>query len=197
MAESSTNFRTGETNLTMDVPTGGNDWTGLPIEYQVPRWYAAYTSANHEKRIAEQLKIQQVEYFLPLYPSVRQWKDRRVTLQLPLFPGYVFVRMALRDRLGVQRIAGVAWLVGFNGKPAQLPESEMDNLRASLGRGIKAQPHPLLTIGQTIRVKRGPLAGLQGILVRRKNQMRLVVSVQLIQRAMSVEIDESQVEPAP
>src|SRR5580700_8237318 len=99
--------------------------TGL-VEFQaehcVARWYAAYTSANHEKRVAEQLGVREVEHFLPLYSSVRRWKDRRVMLELPLFPGYVFVRMALRDRLQVMQIPGIARLVGFDGTPSALPE---------------------------------------------------------------------------
>jgi transcription antitermination factor NusG len=159
-----------------------------------PRWYAAYTSANHEKRIAEQLRLRSVEHFLPLYESLRRWKDRKVNLYLPLFPGYVFVRIALRDRFVVQQIPGVARLVGFGGMPAALPEDEMQTLRASLERGVRAEPHPFLTVGRPVRVKNGPMAGLQGILKRRKSQARLVVSLELIQRAMAVEIDEADLE---
>ena len=98
------------------------------------RWYAAYTCANHEKRVSEQLGVREVEHFLPLYSSVRRWKDRRVMLDLPLFPGYVFVRMAMRNRLQVQTVPGVARLVGFDGTPAALPDEEIDALRTSLGR---------------------------------------------------------------
>jgi transcription antitermination factor NusG len=168
----------------------------LSTAYHEPRWYAAYTSANHEKRVAAQLGVRQVEYFLPLYASVRRWKDRRVTLQLPLFPGYVFVRMALRDRLRAVEIPGVARLVGFDGMPAALPEEEITALRNSLATGVRAEPHPLLTIGRKVRVKRGPMAGLQGILTKRKNRARLVVSVELIRRAIAVEMDEEDVEAA-
>src|SRR5690242_930027 len=132
------------------------------------RWYAAYTSANHEKRVAEQLGVRDVEHFLPLYSSVRRWKDRRVMLELPLFPGYVFVRMAMRDRLHVQTVPGVARLVGFDGTPAALPEEEMEALRSSLARGARAKPHPFLKIGRRVKVKSGPMKGLQGILKRRK-----------------------------
>ena len=158
------------------------------------RWYAAYTSAKREKRVAAQLGARQLEYFLPLYASLRQWKDRRVILQLPLFPGYVFVRMALRDRSQVVEIPGVARLVGFNGRPAPLPEEQIAALRNSLATGVRAAPHPLLTVGRKVRVKRGPMAGLQGILKKRKNRARLVVSLELIQRSMVVEMDEENVE---
>ena len=162
---------------------------------RVARWYVAYTSANHEKRVAEQLGIREVEYFLPLYASVRQWKDRRVELELPLFPGYVFVRIALLESLRVLQVPGVARLVGFGGMPTALPEEEMAALRTGLAGGVRAQPHPLLRRGRRARVKVGPLAGLQGILVRRKNRARFVLSVELIQRSVVVEVDEAHLEP--
>src|SRR5690349_24405845 len=89
----------------------------LSEEHCEARWYAAYTSANHEKRVSEQLGVREVEHFLPLYASLRTWKDRRVKLELPLFPGYVFVRTALRNRLQVLQVPGVVRLVGFDGVP--------------------------------------------------------------------------------
>jgi transcription antitermination factor NusG len=106
-------------------------------------WYAAYTTANHEKRVAEQLAVRSVEHFLPQYASVRRWKDRRVRLELPLFPGYVFVRLALRDRLQVLKIPGVAKLVGFNGTPTALPEEEIATLRTSLAMWRSRRAAPL------------------------------------------------------
>lgn len=168
----------------------------LLTEYLEPRWYAAYTSANHEKRVAEQLTVREVEHFLPTYSSVRRWKDRRVKLAMPLFPGYVFVRLALRDRLPVLQIPGLARLVGFNGTPTELPDEEIEGLRRGLTAGVRAEPHPFLTVGRRVSVVRGPLAGLQGILVRRKKQARFVVSVELIMRSVAVEIDEADLEVA-
>src|SRR5712664_1366848 len=100
------------------------------------RWYAAYTCANHEKRVREQLEQRSVEAFLPVYETLRRWKDRRMRLQMPLFPGYVFVRMALVDRLQVLQIPGVAKLVGFSGTPTALPEGEIEALRTSLASGV-------------------------------------------------------------
>jgi len=166
----------------------------LPVEYVEARWYAAYTSANHEKRVAVQLVQRSVEHFLPLYASVRKWKDRRVKLDLPLFPGYVFVQIALRDRLQVMQIPGVANLVGFGGTPTALPEGEIEALRTSLGSGVRAEPHPFLTAGRRVRVKVGPLAGLEGIVIRRKNRLRLVVSLDLIHRAAAVEVETADLE---
>jgi len=167
----------------------------LPGEYSEARWYAAYTSANHEKRVAEQLGAREMEHFLPVYASVRRWRDRRVELKLPLFPGYVFVRMALAERLRVLQISGLARLVGFGGMPTALAEGEIETLRASLESGVRAEPHPFLTAGRRVRVNNGPLAGMEGILVRRKKQARFVVSVELIQRAMAVEMDEADLAP--
>jgi len=161
------------------------------------QWYAAYTCANHEKRVAEQLGVRAVEHFLPLYSSVRRWKDRRVILELPLFPGYVFVRMAMRDRLQVQTVPGVARLVGFDGTPVALPDEEIGALRASLGSELKAEPHPYLTAGRRVRVKTGPLAGMEGVLLRRKGSFRLVISIGLIQRSVAVDADAADVEAVP
>lgn len=169
----------------------------LPPDYLATCWFAAYTRANHEKSVAEQLVVREVEHFLPLYGSVRRWKDRRVTLQLPLFPGYVFVRLALRDRLRVQQIPGVARLVGFNGHPSVLRDEEIETLRCGLARGLCAEPHPYLTEGKWVRLKRGPLAGMQGILMRRKGRFRVVISIHLIRRAVAVDADSVDVELLP
>jgi transcription antitermination factor NusG len=184
----------GVANFTENLATAAR-WPSPSAEYFVARWYAAYTSANHEKRVSEQLSRRDIEYFLPLYSSARQWKDRRVTLELPLFPGYVFVRTMLRDRLRVLQISGVSRLVGFDGTPTALPEGEIEALRASLSAAVHAKPHPFLTIGRRVRVKAGPLAGLEGIVIRRKNRVRLVISLGLIQRAAAVEVDEADLEP--
>jgi transcription antitermination factor NusG len=170
----------------------------LPMEcpgFFETSWYAAYTSANHEKRVAQQLGVREVEHFLPVYASVRRWKDRRVTLNLPLFPGYVFVRLSLRDRLRVLQAPGVVRLVGFNGMPTALPEEEIKALKAGLADGVHAKPHPYLTVGRRVRVKSGSLAGMKGILTRRKNGTRFVISVELIMRSVAIEVDALELEP--
>ena len=175
---------------------GNAEWATLPAAYSEARWYAAYTSANHEKRVAKQLKERAVDHFLPLYESARRWKDRRVRLEFPLFPGYVFVRLALRDRLKVVAVPGVARLVGFNGVPAALPEQEIEALKRGLEQGLRAEPHPYLTVGRRVRVRKGPLTGTEGILRRWKANWRVVLSLELIQRSVSVDLDASDVEPA-
>jgi transcription antitermination factor NusG len=161
-----------------------------------PRWYAAYTCANHEKRVAAELGARDVEHFLPLYSSVRRWKDRRVQLDLPLFPGYIFVRLDFCDRLRVAQIPSVVRLVGFGGLPTVLPDTEMGILRSGLLRGLRAEPHPFMTTGRRVRVMSGPMAGMEGILLRRKGKTRFVVSVELIMRSVTVEIDDEDLEPA-
>ena len=157
------------------------------------RWYAAYTRANHEKRVAAELGARDVENFLPLYSSMRRWKDRRVRLEHPLFPSYVFVRLALRDRLRVVQIPSVVRLVGFNGLPVALPDEEMGILRSGLSQSLRAEPHPFLTVGRRVRITGGPFAGLDGVLKRKKSGMRVVVSLALIQRSVAVDVDVADV----
>jgi transcription antitermination factor NusG len=174
---------------------GTNVRAGLPADCVEPRWYAAYTSANHEKRVAMQLEERAVEHFLPLYQSVRRWKDRRMKLRLPLFPGYVFVRLVLRDRLRVLQIPSVVRLVGFSGIPVPLPDPDIESLRGALRQQLRAEPHPYLTIGKRVRILRGPLEGKEGILVRRKAYLRVILSIDLIARSIVVDVDSVDVEP--
>jgi transcription antitermination factor NusG len=180
-----------ESSTTAVVSLAGN--ATLPAEYLQPRWYVAQTCANHEKRVSEQLQQRAVEVYLPRYASVRRWKDRRVRLELPLFPGYVFVHLALRHRLQVLQTPSVVRLVGFGGQPAALPDQEIEKLRQGLAGEMHFEPYPYLKIGQRVRVRTGPLHGLEGILVRKKNVSRLVVSLDLIMRSVAVEIDVTEV----
>jgi len=163
-------------------------------EDAMPHWCVAYTSANHEKGVSEQFLQRGIEHFLPQYESVRRWKDRRVTLRFPLFPGYIFVRLALCNRLQVLQVPGVARLIGFNGRPAILPDNEIESLKISTAAHLRVQPHPYLTIGRRVRIKRGALQGVEGILVRKKNAFRVVLSIDLIMRSASVEVEEGDVE---
>lgn len=170
---------------------------GLPSEAQAPEcaWYAAYTCARHEKRIAHQLQERRIEYFLPLYRSVRRWKDRKKELELVLFPGYIFVRLPRANRLRVLQLPGVVRFVSFNGLPAALPENDIEALRKGLLHNLRAESHPYLTAGRRVRVVYGPLSGAQGILVRRRNNSRLVISIDAIMRSVAVEIDEADIAP--
>ncbi|HET7208140.1 MAG TPA: UpxY family transcription antiterminator [Terriglobales bacterium] len=188
----------GLSNVMLGTTGQGRDFDAsdlLPDSFLEPRWYAAYTCAQHEKRVAAELGMREVEHFLPLYSSVRRWKDRRVTLELPLFPGYVFVRLALRERLRVVQIPSVVRLVGFNGLPTALPDEEMEILRTGICQSLRAEPHPFLTVGRRVRIIRGPFAGLEGVVKRKKSGMRVVVSLELIQRSVAVDVDAADVRP--
>jgi transcription antitermination factor NusG len=158
-------------------------------------WYAAYTRANHERRVAQELAERSVEHFLPQYQSRRKWKDREVELSLPLFPGYVFVRIALENKLRVLQVPGVTCLVSFAGKPAVVPAEEFGRIQELLNRKVSATPHPYLNVGRKARVLDGPFAGLEGIVVRRNKRNRLVISLDLIARSIAVELGEANLEP--
>jgi transcription antitermination factor NusG len=165
----------------------------LPTSLQI-RWYAAYVCSRHERQVVSQLQERRISCFLPVYRSVRRWKDRRKELELVLFPGYVFVHLDLKDRLRVLQLPSVVRFVSFNGHPAPLADTEIEILSKGLASGIRAEPHPYLKIGHRVRIRSGPLAGAQGILVRRKDKFRLVLSIDLIMRSVAVEVDEADVE---
>lgn len=167
----------------------------MPESYFEEHWYAAYTCANHEKRVAAELGARAVEHFLPLYSSIRRWKDRRVNLQLPLFPGYIFVRLALRHRLQVLQLPSVVRLVGFDGVPTALPDAEMEILQSGLSEHPHAERHLFLTVGRRVRITSGPFVGLEGVLNRRKKCLRVVVSIELIRQSLAVEVDEADLKP--
>jgi len=154
---------------------------------QLPLWYATSTVPRHEKAIAKQLDVRSVEHFLPLYCEIRYWKERRAQVELPLFPGYVFVRMPIQSRLRVLEVPGVLNIVSFSGKPAALPDAEIEALKTALALR-NYLPHPYLTHGTRVRIKAGPLRGLEGVIDRQKSEYRMIVSVDFIQRSMSIEL---------
>lgn len=166
-----------------------------PIEYREKNWYAVATSPRHEKWVAQQMRAFDIECFLPTYKSLRRWKDRRKELELPLFPGYLFVRIALKHRVSVLRLPGVSQLVGTQGKPSALPEHEIQALRNGLAGGLYAESVSWLKVGRKVSVQRGPLAGAHGILVRKKQNCRIVISIDAIMRSVALEIDEADVQP--
>ena len=179
---------------TISAPVGREDAI-LAVNRSQKRWYAAHTRANHEKRVAEQLLLREVEHFLPLYQSVRKWADRRKRLEVPLFPGYIFVRLPLQERLRVLEIPSVARLVGFDKLPAALRDDEMEAMRNGLTRDLRAVPHPYLKVGRRVRIIRGPLETCEGILLRNKGDFRVVLSVDLIMRSVAVEVGAEDIVP--
>ncbi len=165
-------------------------------QYECP-WFAAYTCAQHERRVEQQFVERGIESFLPVYESVRRWKDRRMRLRLPVFPGYVFVRIALPDRWKVLQTPSVVRIVSFNGQPYPMPERDIEFLRSGAANALRIEPHPYLAVGSRVRVVRGPLEGAEGILVRRKNLYRVVLSLDFISRSAAVEIEFKDVERIP
>ena len=161
------------------------------------RWLAVHTRHQHENLAARSLAYKGFEVFLPQYTSVRQWSDRTKQLSAPLFPCYVFLREGLEQQLRILTTPGVLDLVRFSGVPAIIPNTEIEAVRRIMVRRGQVEPHPFLKCGDWVRVKGGPLEGIEGILVRNKKQFRLVLSVQLLQKSAAVEVDAWSVERAP
>jgi transcription antitermination factor NusG len=158
-----------------------------------PRWHVAYVVARHEKVVAQELSRRSVEPFLPLYHEVHCWNKRQAQVELPLFPSYVFVRMTFRERLRVLQVPAVVHLVTFNGLPASVPEEEIEGLRTA-ARLRRVQPHPYYSVGDRVRIKAGPLIGLEGVLVKQQSSSRIIVAVDFIHRAVSVELEPNDLE---
>ena len=160
------------------------------------RWFAVYTTCRHEKRIAQHLSQREIEHYLPLYRADRKWRDgSKVTLELPLFPGYLFVRIKRSERVSVLSIPGALAVVGgTGGEPAPLPDAAIEALRIGL-KEHRIEPHPLLRVGQFARIRSGAFAGMEGVVVRRKSGFRVVLTLEQIMQSVAVELDEDDVEP--
>jgi transcription antitermination factor NusG len=166
----------------------------IDFRKQSPAWFAVYTRHRHEKAVAQFVSGKGVEVFLPLYKTTHPWKDRIKDLLLPLFPNYVFVLAGPDQRSAVLSTPGVYDFVRLGGLATPIPEEEIEAVRQVVGHGLDAEPHPFLKSGDRVRVKSGPLEGLEGILVRKKNFYRLVLSVELLVKSISVEVDACDVE---
>ena len=159
-------------------------------------WYALYVSSRHERKILHHLQRLNIEAFLPAYMTVHRWKNRcQKQLELPLFPNYLFVHIAWCERIAVLQVAGVHSIVGYGRRPAVLPDALVIALRATLA-SRQVEPHPYLVIGQRVRIRKGPLAGLQGILVRKKHNLRVILTLDQIMQSAAVEISGDEVEDA-
>jgi len=159
------------------------------------RWYAAYTKPCHEKRVVEHLELRKIELFLPLYLSTRRWNNGcKVTLERPLFPGYVFVRIPANERVSVLELSGVVSIVGTAREPTALPDEDIERLRSGLHLA-HAEPHRTVTRGEIVRILRGPLHGMTGVVIRQKNSFRVVLTVDLIMKSVAVEVSADNVEP--
>jgi transcription antitermination factor NusG len=158
-------------------------------------WLAVYTQPRHEKTVRDHLESKAIEVFLPIATERSQWKDRRVTLEVPAFPGYVFVRTSLHERASVFSTPGVVRILSFNGRPASIDAAEIEALRLCHRNGALLEPHPFAAVGERVRVLAGMLEGLEGVVIRKKSGLRLVLSVSLINQSVAVEIDASLLEP--
>jgi transcription antitermination factor NusG len=160
-------------------------------------WYALHTRHQHEKVVAQALSNKKFEIFLPLYDAVHHWRDRNRQLSLPLFPCYVFIRGGIDRRLEVITTPSVHSFVGMGGRPAPIPDADIAAIQRTVTSLARVEPHPFLKCGDWVRVTHGPLEGIEGILVRKKNRLRLILSVELLHQAIAVEVDTSLVERAP
>src|SRR5215470_2561297 len=160
-------------------------------------WNAIYTRHQHEKIVADNLARCGVEIFLPTYTVIRQWTDRKKHLSLPLFPCYVFLRGGFEQRWKILAMPSVHSFVMFGSRPAPIPDPEIEAIREAVESGLRVEPHPFLSCGDWVRVKSGPLADIEGILVRKKGSYRLVLSVQHLGKSIAVEVDAFSVQPLP
>jgi transcription antitermination factor NusG len=167
-----------------------------PCSEAVPlNWYALHIRSRHEKRVAERLTSQSLETFLPLHRSRHLWKNGvHADVDLPLFPCYLFARASVYDRVRLLQHPGVLGFAASTARPTVIPDEEIYVLRTAT-EGRRAEPHPYLNNGDAIRIVSGPLAGMKGILIRRKQEYRVVLSVEAIMRSIVVEVSESDIEP--
>jgi transcription antitermination factor NusG len=158
-------------------------------------WFALRVKSRTEKVVSTIARNKGFEEFLPLYQSRRRWSDRFKSVEMPLFPGYVFCRLNPEFRLPLLTIPGVMGFVGIGKVPVAIEEAEIAAIQAAVGAGLVAEPYPFLEVGQKVRLAEGPLAGLEGWLVEVRKQQRLVVSVSMLRRSVAIEIDRQWVRP--
>jgi len=158
-------------------------------------WFALRVRSKHERTTSLHLRKRGYEEFSPSHKTETQWSDRKKTTDRFLFPGYVFCRFNPQDRLPILTAPGVVGLVGFGEGPSPIPDREIEQVRRLVQSGLLITPWPFLELGQSVRLESGPLAGLEGIVEEMKGQLRLVVSIRLLQRSVSTEIDRVWVQP--
>ncbi|MBZ5705169.1 MAG: UpxY family transcription antiterminator [Acidobacteriia bacterium] len=166
---------------------GQNHGTGTT---EAPNWYAVQTRSRHEKKVADEIHEKGISAFLPLVTRLHRWSDRRKEVQLPLFPGYVFVRTttAPETRISVLRTPGVASFVGSQGRGTPIPDKQIEDIRAILDGNVPFELYPFLEVNERVRIRGGALDGVQGVLVAKNTDQSLVVSIDLIQRSILVRV---------
>jgi transcription antitermination factor NusG len=159
------------------------------------KWFAVYTTPRHEKAVARQFESRHIEAFLPLYTTPSRWKNScRVRVDRPLFPSYLFVHIERRDCVRVLQVPGVLSIIGSGREPSALPNSDIESLRSSL-LIRQFEPHQYLVAGEKVRIHSGSLTGMVGVLVRRKNSLRVVLTLDLIMQSVAVEVGTDEIEP--
>ncbi len=158
-------------------------------------WHAVQVRPQHERAVHRYLDHLGRESFLPLFRTRRRWSDRIKALELPLFPGYVFCRFAAAEKVAVLGVPGVRSIVSFANQPAPIPDDEVESVRALLCAGLPVRPWPCLEIGHRVRIESGPLAGVQGVLLKFKNAWQVVVNVEILRRSVIAEVDAASVFP--
>ena len=159
------------------------------------QWFALWTRSRHEKHVRDQLAERQVEVFLPTITKWSRWKDRKKKIDWPLFPGYCFAHFKVDERLPVLKCDGVVTIIGADGQPSPIPDYEIEGIRTLIASELSFDPCPLIKEGMLVEVKGGPLKGVVGRLIRKGARARLVLSVDLIGQAVSVEVDAADVKP--
>jgi len=168
----------------MDIVTNGNG-----------TWYALYTKSRHEKIVEARLMDKGIKTFLPIREVISQWKDRKKRIYMPLFPSYLFISIGLENIHKAIYTPGVLRVLGTNGTPVPVPTDQINSVRTLVEKTLKYDPHPYLTKGRKIAIKSGPLEGVIGRIIEKRGKHRLVVSIDLIKRSVSVEVDIKDVEP--
>jgi transcriptional antiterminator NusG len=171
-------------------------FAGMRLD-ELPQWFAVRTRSRHEKRVASQTNEKGICTFLPLLKETHHWSDRRKRIDVPLFHSYIFVRICLEDeaRLSVLRTFGVVGFVGTRGRGISIPAKQIEDIRLLVERDVPLEPYPFLAAGQRVRIRGGAMDGVEGILVAKNADRSLVVSVQIIQKSLSVRIAGYEVEP--
>jgi transcription antitermination factor NusG len=159
-----------------------------------PQWYAVQTRPHHEKRVEERLRMTSLQTFLPVHRCRHLWKNGvHADLEMPLFPCYLFARASMYDRVNVLRIPGVLGLASSSSHPSKISAAEIETLRAAV-ESLRATPHPYLNAGDRVRIISGPMAGMEGVLIRRRQELRVVLSIEIIMRSIAVEVSEFEIE---
>ncbi len=158
---------------------------------QVPRWYAIYTRSRREKKVSMELEERGLEHFLPLVPQLRYWKDRKKIVNMPIFPGYVFVNIKLSEKIRVLRANGVVRFIEFNGSPSPIPDAQIEDVRQLLKYPDRVETASYFNCGDSVEITAGPFSGISGKIIHSRGKQRLLVGIEIIQQAISVEIDSA------